>query len=233
MLGNRTLRIVVIAVVIIILGIFVSFQVYKTNKTKREIQKTLQGEYWNKVATWYKAHPCNSNSKVFLGNSLTEGFDLSMFEDSNVVKRGISGDFTSGILLRLDEITDAKPAKIFIEIGINDIVEKVPLDEVEENYEQILQKISTHSPKTKIYIQSILPSALTYIRLTTNEDVNRRIDKMNERLQVLAIKYKATYIDIHSHLEENNALNKKFTEDGIHLSHEAYGIWRDVVKPYL
>lgn len=211
----------------------VSFQFYKTYKRKKEIQKTLNGTHWQKVAAWYKAHPCNSDSKVFLGNSLTEGFDLTLFEDSNIVKRGISGDFTSGVLLRLQEIIDSKPAKIFIEIGINDIVEKVPLDEIEANYDEILKRITTNSPGTQIYIQNILPTALTYIRLTTNEDVNRRVDKMNERLEALAKKYNATYIDLHSHLEVDNALNKKFTHDGIHLSEEAYKIWRDVVKPYL
>lgn len=233
MLSSKTVKVVLVSVVVVLVAPYVVFRFYARNKTKNEINKTTAGTHWQKVAAWYKAHPCNSNSKVFLGNSLTEGFDLDMFEDSTVVKRGISGDFTQGVLLRLQEIIDAKPAKIFIEIGVNDIVEKVPLNEIENNYEEILKRISTHSSATKIYIQSILPTALYSFRITTNDNVNNRVDKMNERLKILSQKHNAIYIDIHSHLEENNALKQEYTYDGIHLTREAYTIWRDVVKPYL
>ena len=39
----------------------------------------------------------------------------------NVRNRGISGDVTDGVLLRLGELIKYKPTSIFIMIGINDL----------------------------------------------------------------------------------------------------------------
>ena len=40
-----------------------------------------------------------------------------------LVNRGISGDFTNGVLARLEEITHYKPKAIFLLIGVNDLFE--------------------------------------------------------------------------------------------------------------
>ncbi len=169
-----------------IAGLLASFPIYRATKTRHEVQRTLEGDHWLEVSAWHRAHPCSSSSKVFLGDSLTEMFDLAILEDPDAVNRGISGDFTSGVLSRLDEITAAQPAKIFIGIGTNDIVEKVPLDEIEQNYEGILRRISTASPRTRIFVQSVFPTALTGSFITSNQNINGRVDDLNEKLKMLA-----------------------------------------------
>jgi len=60
---------------------------------------------------------------VFLGNSITEGFDLEKyFPDTVPINRGISGDHTDGLIERLEySIITLEPSKLFILIGINDI----------------------------------------------------------------------------------------------------------------
>ena len=64
----------------------------------------------------------NNSSVVFLGDSLTEGFDLERyFPTANVVNRGLSGDTTYQVRYRMDEIVIANPAKLFLMIGINDL----------------------------------------------------------------------------------------------------------------
>ncbi|HPI85609.1 MAG TPA: GDSL-type esterase/lipase family protein, partial [Bacteroidales bacterium] len=63
-----------------------------------------------------------SDDIVFLGDSLTEGFDLQhYFNLPNLKNRGISGDTTYQVLYRLEEIWNSKPAGLFLMIGINDM----------------------------------------------------------------------------------------------------------------
>ena len=51
---------------------------------------------------------------VFLGDSIAEGGSwLELFPQSNVRNRGIGGDFTTGVIARLNQITDGQPAQIF------------------------------------------------------------------------------------------------------------------------
>ena len=52
---------------------------------------------------------------VFLGDSITEaGKWYELFPQSNVRNRGIGGDVTTGIIARLDQITDGQPALIHL-----------------------------------------------------------------------------------------------------------------------
>ena len=62
------------------------------------------------------------NKIVFLGNSITKGGGDwgQRFNSSNIVNRGISGDYTEGILNRLNEIIFYKPIAVFILIGVNE-----------------------------------------------------------------------------------------------------------------
>lgn len=62
------------------------------------------------------------NSIVFLGDSLTFRTEWSeLFPEEIVINRGIGRDTTAGVLKRLDHIIEAKPKKIFILIGVNDL----------------------------------------------------------------------------------------------------------------
>jgi hypothetical protein len=71
----------------------------------------------------FKKDPLKIGDIVFLGNSLTEqGGDWSRrFNTPTVKNRGIAGDFTYGVLQRINEIWYYKPTSVFIMIGINDM----------------------------------------------------------------------------------------------------------------
>ena len=76
----------------------------------------------------------NSHSIVFLGNSLTQNFELSEFFPNHKIKnRGINGDVSAGILNRVKSITALHPSKIFIEMGINDLGTGVSNDRILKN----------------------------------------------------------------------------------------------------
>src|SRR5215204_3668553 len=90
----------------------------------------------------FRSFPNSSNDIIFLGNSITAGTDwMELLGRTDVRNRGISGDITFGILERLQEVTEGKPAKVFILIGINDISRNVPDSVIVSNYLKIVQRI--------------------------------------------------------------------------------------------
>lgn len=170
---------------------------------------------------------------VFLGDSITETAEWSeIFPGKHIVNRGIGGDTTRGILLRLNDTLAAKPKKIFLMIGINDLYYGNSPRTALHHYEEIIQTIRAQSPETELYIQSTLPA--------NNQDfddvpVNTRdVDIINKGLRKMAAHYDATFIDLGALLkDENNQLDLMYTNDGIHLTGKGYRIWANAIKPYI
>lgn len=169
----------------------------------------------------------NKNTIVFLGNSITKvGKWQELISDKTIINKGISGDITTGVLARLEDCLAAKPEKIFVMIGINDLKIGKAIDSITANQKKIIAKIKSLSPKTKIYMQSTLPvheSMLADIYRRLN---NKDIDKMNIALKQVCMEMKVKYIDLNSiMLDENAQLKKSWSTDGLHLKPDAYQAW--------
>jgi lysophospholipase L1-like esterase len=213
--------------------VFFSAKAYRRYKIRNIINRTLASEHWNERETAFLKEPRKPGRVVFLGNSLTELFDLSVLGDTTYINRGITGDFTEGVLKRLDEVISLKPAKLFIEIGINDLVEHVPVQEICNNYDEIIDRVRKGSPLTQIYMQSLLPVRMKSSFLTSSEDVNGVIKQQNEELRKVAEKYRVAFIDLHDSFANGNEINPRLTWDGVHLVDEGYEIWKGLLMPYL
>ncbi len=98
----------------------------------------------------------------------------------------MSGDMTDHVLYRLEEITDAKPARVFLMIGINDIYQGYEVDRVIRNIEKILSLIALHSPQTKIILQSILP--VNCQKIFIEKSINTDIYRINMKLKSVSKK---------------------------------------------
>ena len=176
-----------------------------------------------------------SKDIVFIGNSITNGAEWNeLFPQKRVKNRGISGDTSEGVFDRLDAVVKGKPAKIFILIVVNDISREIKVETIVLNMKQIVEKIQKESPKTKIYIQSILPVNPDF-EMFKGHMKPELIKEINQFYQNIAQEYKVNYIDLYSHfLEEGtDKMNKKYTNDGLHLLGEGYLLWREIVKLYL
>ena len=102
----------------------------------------------------FEALPVTSSDIIFLGNSITNGAEWAeLFNDKHVN----SGDICMGVYDRLDAVLKGKPAKIFLLIGINDVSREAPADTIVSRIGMIVGKIKEDSPKTKLYLQSVLP----------------------------------------------------------------------------
>lgn len=191
------------------------------------------GNYDQKVAQ-FRSYPNSDKDIVFLGNSITDYVDWNeLLQLKEARNRGISGDITFGVLQRLDEITEGKPAKVFILIGINDISRNIPDSVILGNYKKMIRRIKTESPNTKIYFNTLFPVNNTFpSKPHFNKDDH--ILFINEELKKIGVEESITIIDIHSQLlDADKRLDKKYTYDGLHPTIEGYKVWAALLKKYL
>lgn len=170
-------------------------------------------------------------SIVFLGNSLTQQCEWAeLFNNPAIKNRGITGDMTTGVLARLDEIVAAKPRKLFLLIGVNDLLFHPP-SIILENYQQILQKIKKDSPATQVYVQSILP-VNNALRSTGIKNADIRV--VNSGIQALAKEFDFPYLDLYqAFVTPEGRMNQKYTYDGIHLNGEGYLNWKQAIATHV
>ena len=179
----------------------------------------------------FKSNPLNYNDIVFLGNSITEsGKDWSKrLNYPNIRNRGIGGDVTDGVLARLDEIIYFKPKAVFLLIGINDLWNNNSPDNpsaeyIANNIIKISQVINAQTPKTKIYIQTVLP--IEKEKFKNNILIVNEIIKANEKDNPYQT------IDLYSIFVNKNGLIKKdLSTDGVHLNEKGYDAWVDFIRP--
>lgn len=223
----------VFALIFLFLGGFFMFG--KAVKKKWIVYVTLNSAHWRERNTEMGKIEPGRYKIIFLGNSLTELFDLDYyFNDSTILNCGIVGEFTEGLVKRAATIVRLKPEKLFIEIGINDMIEQISLNKICENYEELIRIIQKESPDTKIFIQSNLPVIINRPSLFTGDkEVNELIKEQNENLKVLAKSANCVYIDLYSAFAKEKNKESLFILDGIHLTPKSYNIWKDVVMPYL
>ena len=115
---------------------------------------SLFSTYYHQRVTLFNALPKTNNDIVFIGNSITDGGEWSeMFNDLQIKNRGISGDISAGVLNRIDEVAERKPAKVFLMIGVNDLARGISADSVVKNILLIASYLRQETPSTKLFIQ--------------------------------------------------------------------------------
>lgn len=194
---------------------------------------TFNNDYYFSKRNVEELVPVTGQNIVMLGNSLTErGFWAEYFQGKRVLNRGIGGDCVSGMIARLETILSGKPKAMFIMAGTNDLIfSKTSYEKLLEQYERMLDIIARESPRTKVYIQSLLP--LVEDRQDYFKGKNKRIAGFNAVLREMAERRNLPYIDIWSAIQNNGALPEEFTHDGIHLTGPGYAVWVETLRPYM
>ena len=205
-----------------------------TNGTDRYALPRYSTYYYQR-ASLFDILPITSKDIVFLGNSITNGCEWhELLKNKNVKNRGISGDVISGINDRIDEILKGKPSKIFLMAGINDISKGHSITEITGNIDKLVKKIKKVSPKTKLYLQSLLPVNDYFGKFEEHTSRWQMVVPINEELKKIAKENKLTYVDVYSLFANSSGkMNIQYTNDGLHLLGTAYVMWRDLIKPYV
>lgn len=219
----------------LLIGFVVFFTAFPLQSQNTEIDSLHRPRNFDIKVEQFRGYPNSKKDIIFLGNSITAGVNWNELLDCNQAKnRGISGDTTFGILERLDEVTEGKPEKVFLLIGINDIARNYPDAIILKNYERIIGQIKKESPDTDIFIQTILPVNNTFDRYPNHYNKDEHILHINKKLREIAKKESVELVDLHPYfLDENKRLKTSFTEEGLHLNAAAYRHWAEILKPYL
>lgn len=191
--------------------------------------------YYARRVTLFELLPIGKNDIVFLGNSLTDGCEFNELLDNYHIKnRGIVGDIVQGLIDRIDPIIKGQPKKLFILSGVNDISHGVDGDSIARAMERLVVMVKEGSPRTKIYLQSLLPfnnEVREWKLLKGREHV---VVEANEALEKMARRQGITWINLYPLMVDGEGrLKREFTNDGLHLMGPAYAVWRDAVKPYV
>ena len=167
---------------------------------------------------------------VMLGDSLTAGCDWqARLAQAEVVNQGVCGDSTWSVMTRLNQVVEARPDLIFLQLGINDFGKKPLPEAILERHQKIWREMREKLPQAKLYVVSLLPvSAKRYPRW------GKPVVQLNLLLREAAEKNGLIYIDVYSRMsDQNGSLFKNFTYDGLHLLPKAYDQWLEAVKPYI
>lgn len=199
---------------------------------QQSVDTTYKSTYYEQKVTLFRLLPDTKGEIIFLGNSITDiGEWTEIWQNSKVKNRGISGDNTFGVLARLDEIVSSRPAKVFIMIGINDIARNTPDSIIVSNYREILNRVRKASPKTKIFVQSILPTNDDFTEFKRHQNKDEHIRRVNSELQKICALMQIPYVELYFRfLNAEGKLDRKYTNDGLHINGYGYLLWKQILE---
>lgn len=178
-------------------------------------------------------NPIGPADTVFVGDSLTESFDFKgYFKRHDIRNRGVAGSLTDHVIYRMEEISNARPARIFLMIGVNDLFSGQEPADIIENTQKILDHFKETCPESSLFLQSMLPVNVS--KLFEDEDINLKIYRINHDLEGYCTANEITYISLHPEfLGMNGEMDSRYTYDGVHLTGDGYSLWASLLQPYL
>lgn len=189
---------------------------------------------WNERRTaWAEQVAEDQGAVVFLGDSITQGWGKDMrgsFGDLKVANRGISGDTTRGVLIRLQaDVIALNPSAVVLLIGTNDLESETDPEVIASNLKLILAALKEHNPQMPIVLCRVFPSSKQKRRSADN------IQRINE-LYAAAVKGdgQVTLVDTWT-LFANAQGDAKLDEfpDLLHPNAAGYAKWAAAIQPIL
>lgn len=199
------------------------------------IERTAnKDKYYVRRATHFDDLPVHRRDIIMLGNSLTDGAEWNeLLRNPHVKNRGIVGDIVQGLYERMEPILKGKPRKIFILSGVNDVSHGVDGDSIGRAMEKLIVLIKQRSPRTKIYLQSMLPFNTDVQMWKLLKDREQVVIDGNRAMEQVAKRQGVTWINLYPLFVDNEGkLRRELTNDGLHLLGPGYLIWRDAILKY-
>ena len=196
---------------------------------------SLFSTYYHQRNSLFGSSPVRAGDVLFVGNSITDGADWSeLFGDIRMKNRGISGDFTAGVLHRAASIVKDRPGKVFLMIGVNDLARGLSTDSVVGNILRFASYLRQESPATRLFVQSILPVSPVFGKFGGHASKRDSIIRVNRKLREQANVNGYTYIDLYpAFCDANGRLDPLYTNDGLHLLGEGYLLWKHLLFPHV
>ena len=176
-----------------------------------------------RLVSSFEAFPLVPDDIVFLGDSITEGGPWEeLFPDLRVRNRGVGGDTSEGALARLEQVSRATPAKVFLLIGTNDLFRGDSEDEIVANITEILDRLKQETPDTEVYLQSVLPRAPSY---------RAAVEALNARLSEVALERGSAWVDLYTAFldPQTGGIRAELSNDELHLLGPGYALWKEQI----
>lgn len=174
--------------------------------------------------------PVGPEDVLFVGDSITEGAPWhELLSDARCKNRSLGGDTSAGVLARLAGPLAGQPAKIFLLVGVNDMLKRVPLDQAVANVRAIVEMVRGRSPHTRLYLQGNMPVNPGLL----GEGDNTYMRALGQAVAAVAAEHGATYIDLYPLFARDGQLDPAYTHDGLHLNGRGYLVWRDAIAAHV
>jgi lysophospholipase L1-like esterase len=182
-------------------------------------------------SAWAARRDQNRGAVVFLGDSITQEWGGGLgaaFPGMQVANRGISGDTTRGVLIRLQEdVLALAPTAVVLLIGTNDIEEGATPETIVGNLKLILAAMKQHDARLPVILCQVFPSS---------EKMRRPADKIKavNALYLAAVKKDPQVIPLDTWTlfadASGNAPAAEFP-DLLHLNEAGYAKWSAALRP--
>ena len=186
-----------------------------------------------KRSDWATQVKQDQGALVFLGDSITQGWGEKMggsFPGVKVANRGISGDTTRGVLIRLKgDVLSLNPSGVVILIGTNDLGDKAAPEVIAGNLKLIIAALKRHNAKMPIILCNTFPSSASKSRPAD------KIRKVNQ-LYFAAVKGDAQITVLDTWLlfaDANGDAKKAEFPDLLHPNQSGYAKWAAALRPLL
>ncbi len=170
-----------------------------------------------------------SHTVVFLGNSLTQKWDRSVWERNFVsldaLNAGVNGDRTENLLWRIEHgnLDGQRPDLAVLLIGTNDIGRNRPAKIITEGVREILLALRSRLQKAQILLLGILPRSES-----PDSERRRQVAEVNQLIRTCADHEHVFYGDVgDALLDRAGRLTREVSPDGVHLSQHGYAILTD------
>ncbi len=188
--------------------------------------RTVQEYRDSKIAAYQAENEQYEDYEVdvaFIGDSLTDGYDVKSYYPSYTVSnRGIGGDTTFDVEKRLKvSLYDLKPKVAVMLIGANNF------STMFENYEKLLIGFKENLPNTKIILLSLTSMSGEWGKNNQLAAYN------NVKIKLFAEKYSFAYVDLYSALFnlDSGEIFPEYTTDGGHLTAAGYEVLTAAITP--
>lgn len=147
---------------------------------------------------------------------------------------GVNG-YTSGDLIaaELPALADLRPEFVTLLIGVNDVVQDVPLDRYGSNVDQILGAVLGAVPRDRIVVVSVPDYTRTPRGADFGSPDQQRaaIAEVNSIMKQAAEQRGIAFVDISSVADEAGTDAALVARDQLHPSGAQYGRWVDLIAP--
>ncbi|WP_020208333.1 GDSL-type esterase/lipase family protein [Gilvimarinus chinensis] len=196
---------------------------------------------WMSVSGWYERHAADvalaekgEARVVFLGDSITEGWDYHIWQDNfaplKAVNFAIGGDLTQNMLWRFEHgnVEQLNPELVVMMAGVNNYLHnKATPENTFAGVQKLLQEALKAYPNAQVILQAVLPFGKQ-----PNTPERQWVKDTNKLLKTLADNERVSFYDFGDvFLQQDGRISKDIMGDYLHPNANGYSLWIKALLP--